>query len=86
MAYVPGEIKPINSAVGISKQPGHLKHRLRCIQKFDALFGDILKTSVGALMPSDKTEEWREVSINLPEKWRPIGSPWAEGKTYMGHV
>lgn len=82
MAYVAGDFKPINAAGGISKGPGHARHRARCVQKFHSLFGDILSTSSAALMPSVQAEAWMENAMDLPEKWRPVGSPWAEGKTY----
>lgn len=82
IACVPHAVKQVQVSTGISLRPGHVTRRTECLQKFEDLFGNVLKESDMAVFESGSITEFGQDSLALPNQWKPKGRPWGEGKTF----
>lgn len=79
---VPGDFRPVRVKTGLSLGKGNAARRTACLQEFDALFGDVLKTSNMAVLPESVVQNFWDYELEVPKAWEPTGRPWGEGKTF----
>ena len=70
----------IHDSLGISKQPGHVLQRTKCMQKFVEIFGrNPLVSTNTAIMRSPI--DGKQV-VPLPPAFKPKGRPWGKDKSF----